>query len=709
MISKIVRYASAHKWLSVFVICGILLEVAYTMVSPLSLKYMIDEAFTPKNAALFVLILTIMLASGLISVGAGIGGDYSLSRLSGHIVERIRSGLFGQMQKQAPEFFAGYRSGDMITRFTSDISAMERLISFSFPYTLKEGIGGVVGLALLFQLQWKLTLAMIGGTLLVFIGPRLLQGRAERFNRQVKEEQERFANTIDEHLKGYKTIRGLALQAVMKQRAHAHIRSLFTLGLRQSLTNSLLERLPVTGLLGLNGIMLGYGGYLIFQDELSIGSFVAFLTLFMSFGTSVSNLAMVLPLVIEAKVSYSRIDEVMRHRPSVEEPEQPVALPPVSREIRYEGVSFGYTDDAAALSDIELNIPAGSLTAFVGPSGSGKSTALELLLRFYDPKRGRITLDGVDLRDVGEAELRGQMSVVFQDTFLFNDTIRHNLLAGADTATEADMIRAAREAAIHETILKWKNGYDTVITGQGGSLSGGQRQRLSIARALIRRPSILLLDEATSALDPATEADINELITGMKGQRTIVMVTHRLSSAQQANPIVVFKDGQVVEAGSHEELLGRDGLYREMWDKQNGFTLSGDGFHAKIDGKRLSRLPFLQGIDMEALESVSSLFASEAYVSGQTIVREGDEGDKLYIIVRGTVAITRGGEKVATLQDGDYFGEIALLRNIPRTATVTAVEPTTVLSLRRSGFTELTNQYPQLRETVESTLLSRLK
>jgi ATP-binding cassette subfamily B protein len=709
-----IRYLSPYKLLGLLFTLGILVEVAYAMFAPLSLKYMIDEAFTPKDEQMFLLIISVLIGGGFLSVAAGTAGDYAISKISGGIIYTIRTQLYAHMQKQSLDFFSKYRMGDIVTRFTSDMSSIERVLASSLPFGLKEGLGVIVGLILLLQLEWKLTLAMVVGSALIFIGPRLLQKRAEEVNLKLKEEQERFTNTIDESLKGQKTIKGMHLQGLMLKRAQAQIQALFTLGLRRSMTNSFIERFPLTGLMLLNGIMIGFGGYLIFQDQLSIGSFIAFFTLFMSVGQAVTNLTYVLPNLFESMISFKRIFDMLELRPTVEEAKQPKQLPTLSNEIRFHKVKFGYTDDVHILKHVELTIPIGSYTAFVGPSGSGKSTAMQLLLRFYDPNEGTILLDGIDLRTVSEKSLREQMSIVFQETFLFNTTIRENLLMGNPAATEEDMLEAAKAARIDETITKWPDGFDTLIHNEGASLSGGQRQRISIARALLRKPTMLLLDEVTSALDPATEAEINESILTLKQDRTVISVTHRLASVTHADRIVVFNEGQVVEEGSHEQLLDMNGLYKQMWDKQHGFTLSSDGFHAKVDGERLGKLPFFQGMEQEPLESISTLFTTERYVPGQAIVMEGDEGDKFYIIVRGSVEITKNftpeqATKLAVLQDGDHFGEIALLKDIPRTASVTAIEPTIVLSLRREGFLELTAKYPQMRQTLESTLLERMK
>ncbi len=701
-----------YRILALLFLLALLLEVAYGIAAPYSLSFLVDKAFTPKNTELFLLILGLLLAGGLLSVLANVLGDYALGKLAGKTVRDLRVELFAHVQKQSLPFFQNYKIGDLITRFSSDMSSIDGVIRVTSPFFLREALSVLMGLTMLFLLEWKLTLAVMAGSIFMIAGPRFMQNKAESANIAHKEAQANFSNTVDELIKGHKAIKSLNLRERILLQGRKRIQELFHTGFRLHMTNALMERIPMTGLLVLNGTMIGFGGYLIFQDQMSIGEFIAFLTLFMSVGQSGANLTYLLPALIESDISFKRISEILAEKPTISDAENAKELAaPISR-IAFNDVTFGYTGQKNQLSSINLEIRNGSYTAFVGTSGSGKSTALQLLARFYDPQQGSITFDRLDLREMTETSLRKYAALVTQETFLFNTTIRDNLAPDSEAAiSDEEMIEAAKQAQIHDTITSWPDGYDTEIHHEGGTLSGGERQRLSLARALLQKPQLLLLDEITAALDPATEAEINALLLQLRGNQTLVSVTHRLDSVQHADCIHVFHNGAVAESGTHQELLLLGGLYKRLWDKQHGLHLSPDGSSASVDAARLAELGFFSGMALELLEDIARSFTTETFNEGEVVVREGQKGDKFYLIVRGKFDVLKdvNGERIrlATLLDGDHFGEIALLRNIPRTATVMAAAPSVLLSIKREAFASLISSQPQIRTMLEQSLEQR--
>jgi ATP-binding cassette subfamily B protein len=298
---------------------------------------------------------------------------------------------------------------------------------------------------------------------------------------------------------------------------------------------------------------------------MSIGTLVAFESIFLSLCYALTYITQYMPTLAQAAGAAGHLQEVLREPPTVTDAPDAKPLPPFAREIEFRDVSFSYTGTDTQLAGLSVRIPCGSFVAFVGGSGAGKSTVLNLLLRFYDPTSGAVRVDGHDLRDVTLDSLRGQTGIVFQESLLFNLSVRENIRLGHLAATDEQVEQAARLAEIHDAIVRLPHGYGTPVGERGGQLSGGQRQRIAIARALVRDPRILILDEATSALDPVTEAAIHDTLLRLRAGRTVIAVTHRLGTVTEADVLFVLDHGRLVESGRHEELLIRGGVYARLW------------------------------------------------------------------------------------------------------------------------------------------------
>jgi len=450
-----------------------------------------------------------------------------------------------------------------------------------------------------------------------------------------------------------------------------------------------------------------------YSGSLSIGSLVSFQSLFMTLSWSLSYVTQYVPNLVQAASGMQRIEELLGEQPQVVDAPEATLLPQFAKAIRFEDVAFSYTGGQRHLRGVSFTIQAGESVAFVGPSGSGKSTILNLLTRFYDPVAGQVAIDGYSLRQVTQASWRAQSGIVFQESFLFNTTIRENIRVGKPEATDAEVEAAARAAEMHDLIKSMSQGYDTVVGERGNRLSGGQRQRIAIARAMLRNPAILILDEATAALDVATEAAINLTLAQLARGRTVIAVTHRLASVGQSDRIFVLNHGQLVEQGRHQVLLARGGVYAQFWHKQSGFAISEDGTSATVDAARLRALPLLSTLDKELLAEIARRFVTERYPAERLVVHEGDAGDKFYLIVRGSVrvtttAVTGGEQELTVLQDGDHFGEIALLQDVPRTATIRTRIPSLFLTLSRAQLLRLMESAPQLRIVLDKEIARRL-
>jgi ATP-binding cassette subfamily B protein len=481
--------------------------------------------------------------------------------------------------------------------------------------------------------------------------------------------------------------------------------------IRLGFISSLMERSASFGTLVLQAVMMGISGYLAFRGTITIGTFASFQALFVSFSYSFMYLAQYTPNLVKASGGVARIEELLQTTPSVEDDTDVVELASLRDAIELQNVRFSYTGAQINLDDVSLRIPCGSAVALVGPSGSGKSTVLNLLLRFYDPASGKVVYDGTDLRRARQASLRDTMAVVFQEGILFNATVRENIALGRPGACDQEIIEAAKDAEIHDFVALLPDGYDTMAGERGNRFSGGQRQRIAIARAVLRRPSILLLDEATSALDPATEDAINQTLARIARGRTLISVTHRLRSVVDLDRIFLFQQGKLVEQGRHQEMLQAGGLYARMWQKQSGVKVGEGVERATVDAAWLRDFPLMQGVPFESLQEVRDWFSTEHFAADRIIIQQGDPGDKFYILVRGKIDVlrTESGRtfSIGKLQDGDCFGEMALLSSQPRNATVKALTDCVCLSLSRGLFNRLLANQPELRKNIEQLAVAR--
>jgi ATP-binding cassette subfamily B protein len=621
--------------------------------------------------------------------------------------------MFGHLQRLSPGFYARAQMGDLTSRFSSDLAAVENAIVLGIPGAMLCAINIIFSTCVLFVLDWRLALVAMAGLPLCVAGPRILGPRALAAGYRLRGEQAALANVIHENLGAQQIVKAFSLKDSAIEGFEGRAEKVAGLGTRFNFLSYVTERSPNIGMLLFNVLLIGGGSYLAYTGTLSIGSLVSFNALFFTVSTSVMGLTAVTPTLLQATGGMQRVRELLDEQPSVVEPDDAKMLPLLSSGISFEDVTFGYTPEQTNLNGVSMNLPARSRIAFVGHSGCGKSTNLNLIMRFYDPREGRVLFDGVDLREARLDSLYKQVGIVFQESLLFDTSVRENIRLGKLGATDAEVEEAARAAELHDIISLMPDGYETRVGERGGRLSGGQRQRIAIARALIRNPSLIILDEATSALDPATEAAINETLERVSAGRTVISVTHRLKSVVNYEHIFVFKDGAIVEHGSHEGLLRLGGSYAGMWRRQNGISETPEGNLRVKDVGLLRDVPLFSGLEQTYLQEISDMFVTERFAAGRAVITEGDEGNRFYIIIRGKVAVTTTDERdntyhVATLDDGDYFGEIALLANIPTTASVVTLVPSIFITLSREQLNRLVRQHPGLGQQMRAALEQRM-
>ncbi|WP_240418108.1 ABC transporter transmembrane domain-containing protein [Paenibacillus periandrae] len=695
------------------IVFGVFVDLLFRYLSSLSYKYLIDNALLPRDIQALAIIVGILVAIGVLNVITGISSDYAKARLGIKLLFDYRIALFRHMQAQSHRFYDRFQVGDLLARYSDDIPQIQSVVLQTFGTGLLSVSSVAIGLCILFTMEWKLTLIALVGSILLFVPYRMLKSRSLALADTYYAQLGQLNGSIDENLKAYRVIRVFDLRQSMLSKVEGILQTMASIGIKRNFVDSNLNRLPLLGISILTAIILAYGSYLTFEGKLSVGEFIAYNSVFAIVGSSMYGIAAVLPYFLAAKTSLQRLQQVMEWEPEVKE-RGVKELPTVHSHIELRDITFAYVPGEPVLQHFDLSIPLSGYTSIVGTSGSGKSTILQLMLRFADPESGAVMYDGQDIREARYASLLRQVGVVFQDSILFHGSIRDNIVVGNPNATDEEIEEAARAAGIHETIAAFQDGYHTIVRNYGDNLSGGQRQRIALARALLRSPNILFLDEATSALDPDTEQSVNETILRLSRSRSIISVTHRLAYAALSDRIIVLDNGKVAELGPHEQLLEQNGLYRRMWEKQQGFVLSRGGGSAHVQEDRLQKLPFFQGIEQEALARISQLFVAEKFDAGETVVKQGDQGDKFYLIVRGKVKIIITSEsgdrhKVAVLEDGDYFGEIALMKHIPRIASVVTTTPCLLLSLSYDHFHPLMTNFPSIRETLEAALKTRMQ
>jgi subfamily B ATP-binding cassette protein MsbA len=488
---------------------------------------------------------------------------YFINWVGFKVVEQLRRESFAKLQQLQLSFYSRHSSGELISRVTNDTTQVQHAVSGVVADIVNQPMALIAALSYMLYTDWKLAVL----SLVVFpvcVAPVIIFGRKVRkYSRQSQEIFADLSSVLQENLSGVRVVKAFGMEAYeetkFEQENCGVFGRLIKIVLARNINQPLMELVSALGAVGL----LIYAGY----TEMSVGQFFSYAIALGLMYHPFKMLSKVHMEIQKAMGAAERIFSLLDEPIDVIETSTPRTLNlPISR-IDFKDVCFNY-GDADVLHHINLTIRAGEKVALVGSSGSGKSTLVSLVPRFYDPSRGKVTINDIDLKDLRFADLRNQIALVTQDTFLFNDTIANNIAYGQLEVDPARIEDAARRANAHEFILDKPQGYETPVGERGGSLSGGQRQRLAIARAIYRDAPILILDEATSALDNESERLVQSAINEMMKGRTSIVIAHRLSTIQHADRILVLQEGRIVEQGNHEDLLTQDGVYRYLYDLQ---------------------------------------------------------------------------------------------------------------------------------------------
>ena len=518
---------------------------------------------------LLLLGVCLVLLTGLKCLTAWLANYFMVPIRTG-VLRDLRAQLYRKVVSLPIGFFTEERKGDVMSRMTNDVNEVEASIMSTLDMLFKDPIMIIVYLVTLFTISWQLTLFVllllpIAGFLIGRIGRSL-----KRASTKGQEQNAEILTQIDETLGGLRVVKAFNAEGKLMQRFFNLINA--TRATFNRINRRYYLAHPVSEFFGtaLIAILLWFGGTLILGEHSSIdaATFIYYLVIFYSIINPAKDLSKATYSIRRGMASLERIDKILNTQSNIREIENPNKLTNFQSVIRYEDVSFSYQENRPVLQHINLDIHKGQTIALVGQSGSGKTTLADLLPRFYDPSVGRITIDGIDIRNVKTFDLRALMGNVNQEAILFNDTFYNNITFGVESATMEEVRQAARIANADDFIMATPDQYQTTIGDRGSRLSGGQRQRISIARAILKNPPILILDEATSALDTESEKLVQEALENLMKDRTTIVVAHRLSTIRNADLICVLHEGQIVERGTHDQLLALNGYYRRLIEMQ---------------------------------------------------------------------------------------------------------------------------------------------
>ncbi|WP_373229643.1 ABC transporter ATP-binding protein [Cohnella sp.] len=551
----------------------------FGMLSKLAIPFLlgmaIDRAIRPEDGNSSTSLLMIIVSAMLFMYGMRWWAQrYTIQKtneIGQKVIFDLRAALFRHIQSLSFRFFDKRPAGSVLVRVTNDVNSLQDMFTNGVINAVID-IVQLIGITIiLLVLEPKLGLAVMITVPLMFIVSSALRKRIRFAWQTVRIKQSRINAHLNESIQGIRVTQAFAQERENTQyfdeMNRSNIRSWNTASALNQLFGPVIEITSAVGTL----ILLLYGTYLIQTDVLKVGVLVTFITYVGSFWEPITRLGMLYSQLLISMSSAERIFEFMDEKPAVPEKEDAAALPALQGNVKLEGVTFGYEPDRPALRKVDLDIKAGLSVALVGHTGSGKSTIVNLLCRFYDTVEGRVLLDGIDVRDVTIESLRSQIGIVLQDTFIFSGTIRENIRYGRPGATDSEVEAAARSVRAHDFIVDLPAGYDTEVQERGNALSVGQRQLLSFARALLANPRILVLDEATASIDTETELRIQEALSTLLQGRTSFIVAHRLSTIRHCDLIVVLDHGEIVDKGSHDELMKRPGHYRNLVDAQYRF------------------------------------------------------------------------------------------------------------------------------------------
>jgi ATP-binding cassette subfamily B protein len=562
------RYLRPYAFSLVLVFSFVLIYTVLGLVGPYLMGVAIDDFIASRDAAGLARIALWMLAAFLGSVGFQAGANWLMAEISQGALKQLRTDLFGHLQTLSLSFFDRNPAGELMSRLTNDIDAINQAVSQNVTTIVASGLSLVGILIAMFVLNFWLALASVIVVPVMFWFTGFVARYTRRGFRMLQKDLGQLNSAMEETLSGQRVVNAFRRNDAAVARFREHNNAVYGSGLYAN--NYALLLMPLTNVLGnlFVIVLAGLGGFLALQGLATVGIIATFISYGRRFINPLRQLANMYNSIQAALAGAERVFEILDSQPELEDSPDAIPLDEIKGDVVFDRVEFEYVDGVPVIADMSLEVTAGQTVALVGPTGAGKTTLINLLTRFYDIDGGGIRIDGMDLRRVRKADLRRQLGLVLQDTFLFSGTVMENIRYGRLGATDEECIAAARMAGADHFIRLLPRGYNTELSERGANLSQGQRQLLTIARAILADPGILILDEATSSVDTRTEARIQKALLRLMDGRTSFVIAHRLSTIRDADNVVVINDGKIVEQGDHEALLARRGFYHNLYVSQ---------------------------------------------------------------------------------------------------------------------------------------------
>jgi ATP-binding cassette subfamily B protein len=547
---------------------ALLVGAAMQLVYPQAIKRILDGAMRHGDRAIIDRAALVMVVVFAIQ-GLAMAGRFALFSITGErVVARLRAELHAAILRQEIAFFDARRTGELTSRLQADTAVLQNTVAANVSMALRNAAGSVGGIALLLVTSPVLTLLMLSVVPPVALGAVWASRRIRRLSRDVQDALASANQVAEESIAGVRTVRSFTAERLESARYATAIQHSFAIARRRAIIQATFLGAATFAGFAAIAVVLWYGGRLVLDGRMSVGDLTSFVLYTLTVAFSLSGLGELYADFMRAGGAAERVFELIDRVPAMAATGR--RLEKVEGAIAFEHVTFAYPSrkDVTVLKELDLTLAPGEVVAVVGPSGAGKSTIAQLIGRLYDPERGRITLDGVDLRELEPDWLRRQIGVVSQEPLLFSSSVTDNIRYGHEAASTDEIAEAARAANAHDFVLRFPEGFDTLVGERGVQLSGGQKQRVAIARAVLKDPRVLILDEATSALDAESEHVVQQALDRLMIGRTVLVIAHRLSTVMSADRVVVLDGGRIVQAGPHQALMAEDGLYRRLVERQ---------------------------------------------------------------------------------------------------------------------------------------------